>query len=336
MNIKFSIILIFFLATTTFSAKALIVKGYYITLNGDTVNTRFKIKDLFELHLRATAIDSSENLVSLTPDNIKSFCFRTNHFIERDRGPHSIDHASDETIIRKGYLHKRKTFSVDDEINAPSLLDDSTKKYKSVDIGNGKRIFLSIENNDKSEHLQSAVFYTKLNPDKPYLVTSIWLLLKDNQVVERNNRKLNDWVSETISDYKTLSTLVKNKKINVFPWDFKLVAEDYNTWVVYKPDTTLYLKGLIDAQNHYSVIAPCAASYVAGTAFFLPGLFTAVIVSHTPKEQKIKVPEKLLLKNESEYKRGFQHKAYDKKYRAAAKGAILGGLTCIVLLIVFA
>jgi hypothetical protein len=322
---------------TTLSSNAVTVNGYYVTMSGDTVFTKFAIKNLFDLHGQISKIDSYGVPLLLTPYDIISFCFKTAPYINTHKGIDQIDHSSDQILESKGYIFKGKNSSLNAEINAASFMQDSVKKYRSVDIGNGKRIFLSIENDTEGETLQSAAFYTKLHPDKPYLVSSIWLLIKDSMVVERNNRKLNDWVAETISEYKTLSTMVKAKKINAFPWDFKLVVDDYNNWSARNmPDTTSYLKGYIDAQRHYKAIVPFTASYVAGTAFFLPGLFTAVIVAHTPKEQNIKVPKKLLLQDDNEYKEGFQHKAYDKKYRAAAKGSILGGLTCILLLIALA
>ncbi len=332
MKLKYLFSFIILISTQNIFGKT-IVNGYYVTLNGDTVRSKFVLKDLFDLHRQIVCIDSLDNQKPLSPHDIKSFTFRITNFIEDSREVNELDHSYDQIITNKGYLYKRKSFSLDAEINAIPFLGDSVENYKSIDIGDGKLLFLSIDNDGK--HIQTAVYHTKLHPDKPYLTSSIWLLVKDNQIVVRGDKKLNDWVSEAVSDYKTLSLLIKGKKINAFPWDFKLVVNDYNNWFLSSnPDTTFYLKGLIDAKNYYKTIVPFSLSYVTGTAFFLPGLITAVIVSHNPKERNIKIPERFELKDNIDYVSGFQHRAYDKKYRAAGKGAIFGGLTCIGLLIV--
>ncbi len=331
MKLNYFFSLIVLVISQTMFGKT-IVNGYYITNNGDIVKSKFVIKDLFTLHKQIVCVDSIGNQIPLTPYDIESFTFRIANYIDDSQEYNEVDHTYDHLLINKGYLYKKRAFSLDAEINAEPFLGDSVENYRSIDIGGGKRLFLSTDNNDK--YLQTAVYHTKLHSDNPYLTSTIWLIIRHNQIFECGDRKLNDWVSEAVIDYKTLSLMIKTKIIRAFPWDFELVVNDYNNWLVSgKPDTTFYLKGFIDAQQNYGTVVPFSLSYFTGTAFFFPGLITAVIVAHHPKESNIKVPGNSQVRNNHDYISGFRHKAYNKKYRATANGSIFGGLTCIGLLI---
>lgn len=341
MKIKFLLILFTLLPATSLYSKT-IVNGYYVTLNGDTIQTRFLINDLFALHHTLVCIDPSDNVKQFSPHDILAFSFKTqsnafslSKFFDNTRSIDELNHSHDDMLLKDGYFYKHKNFSLNAEINAASVIDDSVELYKSIETGNGTKLFLSVDNTQQSP-LQAAVYYTKLQQDKPYLTAGIWVLIKNNQIIARQNKKPKDWIAEAISDYKTLSALVKTKKINSFPWDFTPVVNDYNNWLATnKPDTSLYLKGFIEAQNHYHAILPFALSYITGTAFFLPGMISTVIVAHNPKESHMKIPAKLPLRDNIDYQKGFRHKAFEKKYMSAGRGCLLGIPTCIVLAVLF-
>jgi hypothetical protein len=304
-----------------------IVHGYYITNSNDTIKTNFEITDLFKAHRELVTIDSLGNKKVFKPTDIKGFYYISSTYPDWTTDIESIDHSIDKSLLDKGYLYKKATFSLESEINASSFLADTIWSYNSYQIDANTWAFLLVKYG-YGDNLQACVYYTKLDPGKPYLFSPIWFLVKDNQIVNRNNQSLADWTSNTISDYPVLASMIKEKKIKAFPWDFELVVKDYNSWIKInpseRPDSSMTIKGFVDAEKHYHPIAPFTISCVGGTAFFLPGMVSAVIIAHNPKESKIKVPDYLKNKDNVDYKKAYKHKAYSKKYKSAAHGAVTG------------
>ena len=316
-----------------------IVRGYYITNSNDTIKAKFEIADLFQSHKELVIIDSLGVKKVFKPADIKGFYYIKSNYPAWNTDIESIDHTMDKSLLEKGYLYKKATFSLESEINASSYLADTIWSYHSYEVDANTRVFLLVKYGYE-ENLQACVYYTKLDPGKPYLFSPIWFLVKDNQIINRNNQSLVDWTSNSISDYPVLASMVKDKKLKAFPWDFQIVVNDYNSWKKTnpneRPDSSLTVKGLVDAEKYYHPVAPFAISCVGGAAFFVPGMISAVIIAHNPKESKIKVPNYLPNKDNPDYAKAYKHKAYSKKYKSAAHGAVTGLGIFLVGLIVIA
>ena len=162
-------------------------------------------------------------------------------------------------------------------------------------------------------------------------------MVKEQKIVKYNNNDPKNWLLECISDYPVMKRMIQENEIKSFPFDFHFVIDDYNNWsklpIENRLDTSMTVKGFLDADKYYKTSKYFAISCVTGTAFFLPGLVSAVIISHNPKEKNISIPLSLLNRENTDYSKAFKHRAYEKKYRAAGHGAFTGaalsfGLLC--------
>ena len=333
-------LLIFILTTlsaTTFSQE--IVDGFYITNACDTVISKIEIGDLFQLHNELTIIDSSGKRIVYKPSEIKGFSFYSNRELDYSKPFEDFDHDNDQLLLEKGYHYKKKTFSLASEINAANYYKaDSLHTYESCRIDSNLDLFLFVRYGNGGR-LHANELYSKVDINKPFYST-IWFLIKDNKVIDYNNKDLKDWIISGIEDYPALTSLVQEKKITSFPFDFNIVIEDYNNWSTLseysRPDTSMTIKGILDANQYYKTRKYFAIPCVIGTAFFLPGMISAVVISHNPKEENIKIPESLVYRDNSDYSKAYKHKAFEKKYKSAGHGAITGGILSIGLIILLA
>lgn len=335
---KKALMSIFLLSLPYIAFSEEIFTGYYITGSGDTISAKIVIADLYQLHREVVIIDSTGKRQSLKPFDIKGFSFTIKGMLNFNRPVEDIDHSDDQLILNTGYLYKHKVFSLDAEIHGNPIFPDSVLYYESCKIARDVNLFLLVMDGQDGD-LKSGKYFSRLESETSYFST-VWFLVKNNCAVPHNDAKLEDWLMKCIDDYPMLTSLVKEKKIAAFPFDFHIAIDDYNlrakSDVFERPDTSMTIKGILDADKHYKTAKHFAIPCVTGTAFFLPGLASAVIISHVPKENKIKIPQKLHGRDNPDYAKAFRHSAYDRKYRAAGRGAVTGGILSIGLIILIA
>jgi hypothetical protein len=330
MKNKLLLIITLILMSTAIYSES-IVYGYYITKSNDTVHSKIVIKTVFDLHDELTIIDSLGKRHNFNPNDINGFSFTIRNNMDFSKSYYDFKHDDDGLIKQLGFEYIRPTFDLDGEIHSNYFFQDSIWTFLSCKLSNDKRIFLkSLYGN--GGFLQANQLFWKFDENTPWY-TLMLFLVKDGEVVGCNNRYMKEWIKSCVNDDKELTNAINDDIIKAFPFDYQFVIDDYNLWSTHKQDSSLIIKGFVDANKHYNSSKYFVYSCVAGTAFFLPGFVTAVITAHNPKEKDIKIPESLSNKNDINYSKAFKHRAYEKKFRSSAKGAVTGGILSIGLII---
>lgn len=304
------------------------VNGYYVKNNNDTIPSVFVVHNLFELHHTINIIDSAGTKTCLGPNDIKAFSFTTQKKINTSIPGKKISHSFDNKLLSVGYVYPRNTLSLDKEIHNSEQAFDSVYNYESCAIDSTLRLFLLVKTGAGGK-LHADHYYTK-SERFPFHNITIWFMIKDNKIVKYNKNGANYWLLECIADYPGMKRVIQENKIKSFPFDFHFVIDDYNRWsklpAENKSDTSMTIKGFLDADQYYKTNKYFIISCVTSTPFVLPGIVSAVIISHSPKEKNISIPMNLQNKENADYSKAFKHRAHEKKYRAAGKGAITGTL----------
>jgi len=311
-----------------------IVNGYYITKTNDTVYSKIVLKTVFDLHYELTIIDSFGKRHNYNPNDINGFSFTTKNVMDYSKSYYDFKHDNDGLIKHLGFEYVRPTFDLDGEIHTNYFLQDSIWTFVSCKLSTDKRIFLK-SLYGRGGLLQANQLFWKFDEYTPWYSLMLFLV-KDGEIVGCDNRNMKEWIKSCVNDNKELKNAINDDIIKAFPFDYKYVIDDYNMWSINKQDSSLIIKGFVDANKHYNSSKYFVYSCVAGTAFFLPGLVTAVITAHNPKEKDIKIPESLSNKDDINYSKAFKHRAFEKKYRSSAKGAVTGGILSIGLIILLA
>ena len=171
--------------------------------------------------------------------------------------------------------------------------------------------------------------------------SSIRLLCKNGYAIkDYANTDWNISVSRALSDYPILSQIIYEKKCDLTSKrELKVIIKEYNDWIekrkngeVNLTDTSMTIKGLLDAKKYFN------AKRNFYLNFFANGLFTplvggpVVFISGFTQAVILNLPDKKLKEN-ADYMRGYKAKAFTLKNASAPKG-FLWGFALLVPLIV--
>jgi hypothetical protein len=172
--------------------------------------------------------------------------------------------------------------------------------------------------------------------------SSIKLLCKNGYAIkDYANTDWNISVSRALSEYPILSQIIYEKKCDLTSKkELKVIIKEYNDWIekrkneqVNLTDTSMTIKGLLDAKKHFN------AKRNFYLNFFANGLFTPFVglpvdlISGFTQAVILNLPDKKLKEN-ADYMRGYKAKAFTLKNNAAVKGNLWGYALLIPLIVV--
>ena len=316
--------------------------SYYITLKNDTVKATLVYTDIFEAQHILQVLGKDSSIQKFLPNQIKGFCIASDSadlFVWQE-----IESDADE--VRQ--ISPHGIYRADAEGASSSTLLVSKLFFKSILIDPQKHLFVTVRygNREPMQYLSYYYVHTvKKKSQTNIQLSSVSLILKDNQLIDRNKEHTYAWLSRAVSDYPLLSGMVKDRKLDIAKSrldarsiNVEMILREYNAWrkkpMAQKADTSLTLKGILDADRLFKSHKAYWAAAIPASAFLLPGLIVAgVALNHPPKEKDLRFPVGCTTCKTEPYLSAYKMRAAYKRERSIQRGLWTGFFVgyCIIL-----
>jgi hypothetical protein len=336
-KIKLSIFFTFYCLTCFSQSKT---KGYYITLNNDTIQATILYYDILELQKKLQIITTDGESKTFHPNEIKGFVIKKDSTLRIiDFSFYSVFSAEEINLSTNGSWGPSDEISVLSQSDRLNLFDSLSLQNGYIYFQSHNKVFLKNAFGE-NEFLQIYEYYFFTSATGIKFLEGTFFTYKQGKYIPyptgawgKKNRK---WLSELVSDYSLLSSLIERKN---FPINYKIIIDSYNEWRSQKKsshtDTLVVMRGIFDAKKYYKATKIFWPTFIGSSFFILPGGITGLIIrDHIAKHHKIKIPEvNPKFMNDEKYKLGYISMAMTKNQQAVDRGVLWGAIVCFGVIV---
>lgn len=347
----------FFPPTPKNEGKKAVYNCYYITLNNDTIKATILFSDIIRLQHRLEIIQTDGTIKTYYPGEIKGFELTNTDSLTFLTNQSETNNQEFKLIKQHEYINM--TIHYNSPIfELPVYNNPSPMYFESLAINDTAHLFVNVKYG-VANNLKYLNYYYSYHPHyrgghgihlNEFRLAAIQFYKKDNTLLDQSTcnyiRKGMVEFSQLVADDTLLTTLIRRNELieyndpaNAQQLNVKMVVDAYNQWWANnKRDTSLALKGILDADKYYKQKKSTFWGVTISTAaFFLPGVITSITVnSFPPKEKNLNIPANCPYQNNADYLTGYKMRARAKKCKASDNGFKVGLAALVVEALVLA